>query len=485
MSPRAPVLAVALICFGASGACVHHMSANRTTPGTASAPETPWSPPSAAPPAPTPAATPAPTGLPQDLQKIAQGLGLNDLIDLALRNNPDTRAAWSAARAAAADLGSQRGAYYPTIFAQELTSKVKGSAVGGQFTFHSTTTNPSIVLNYLLLDFGARKAAVEEARQALVAADWTHNAAIQNAVLNVQQSYYQYLNARALEVAAQAVIKEAQASLDAADKRHVAGLSTIADVLQAKTVLSQAQLGLETIQGQIQVIRGVLATSIGVPANTPFDVEIPEQEVPLSQGIEDVDRLIEQAQARRPDLAAARALVLKADAHADHARAQFRPSLSTSLTDGRIYYSPAYNYQDTYGLAFLLTVPIFNGLSYQYSVFKAEADAETSRAQLESLRQQTIFQVWSSYYNQKTATQRVLTTRDLLSSAQQSYEAVSARYKAGVGNILDVLTGVRALADARAQETQARTDWFLSMAQLAHDTGTLWAPEAHPRGDEP
>ena len=484
MTMRACTPLLALAALLATAGCMHHMGEGRIAPGTASNPAVSWTPPPNEPSA-APATTPAPAAIPPDLLEAAKGFGLNDLIDLALRNNPDTRAAWSAARAAAADLGSQRGAYYPTIFAQESTSRVKGSAVGGQFTFHSTTTNPSVVLNYLLLDFGGRKAAVEEARQALVAADWTHNAAIQNAVLGVQQAYYQYLNARALEVAAQAVIKEAQASLDAAENRHAAGLSTIADVLQAKTVMSQAQLGLETIQGQIQVIRGVLATSIGVPANTPFEVTIPEQEVPLSQGIEEVDRLIEQAQAKRPDLAAAKALVLKTEAHVDREKALNRPSFTTSVNGGRIYYAPDYNYQDTYGLAFLLTIPIYNGLSYQYGVFKAQADAETSRAQLESLRQQTIFEVWSSYYNQKTATQRVLTTRDLLSSAQQSYDAVSARYKAGVGSILDVLSGVRALADARAQETQARTDWFLSMAQLAHDTGTLWEPEPQSRGGEP
>ena len=54
-----------------------------------------------------------------------------------------------------------------------------------------------------------------------------------------------------------------------------------------------------------------------------------------------------------------------------------------------------------------------------------------------------------------------------------------------MGSILDVLTSETALASARAQETQARTDWFLTMAQLAHDTGTLWGPDEHPRGGEP
>jgi len=277
-------------------------------------------------------------------------------------------------------------------------------------------------------------------------------------------------------VAEQAALKEAQANLDAAGHRHDAGLSTVADVLQARTALSQARLRLETSQGQIQVIRGVLATAMGLPANISFDVEIPLQEVPLAQGTEQVDRLIEQAQARRPDLAAAGALVLKAQANLDNARAQDRPALGTTLNGGRIFYAPDYNFQDTYSVAFMLTVPIFNGLTYQYNVFKAEADAEASRARLAGLRRQTTFQVWNSYSNQTTATQRVLTTRDLLESARQSYDVVSARYKAGVGSILDLLSAESALASARAQEAQARTDWFLATAQLAHDTGGLWGP---------
>jgi outer membrane protein TolC len=47
------------------------------------------------------------------------------------------------------------------------------------------------------------------------------------------------------------------------------------------------------------------------------------------------------------------------------------------------------------------------------------------------------------------------------------------RYKEGVGNILDLLTAQAALSNARAQEVQARSLWFLAMAQLAHATGAL------------
>ena len=96
-----------------------------------------------------------------------------------------------------------------------------------------------------------------------------------------------------------------------------------------------------------------------------------------------------------------------------------------------------------------------------------------SQADAESLEQLIILQVWQSYQAVKTAEKRVGSARDLLASAQQSAEVAQGRYKAGVGSILDLLTAQSALANARAQEVQARADWLLSIASLAHDTGTL------------
>ncbi len=470
----AALLAGLLGCLGAA-ACLHSMSEMRTGPGTAPSPGVPWSPPTSAA-APTPAPAPAPV-IPPDLLEEASHWGLADLVDLALRTNPDTRVAWTQARAAAADLGARRGAYYPAIALQDNYSKIKGSAVGGKFTFRTTTQNPYVNLNYLLLDCGGRTGSIEEARQALIAANGSHNATIQDQVLKVELAYYQYLYARALEQAEEAAVKEAQASLDAAGRRREAGVGTIADVLQAKTALSQSRLALETVQGQIQTIHGILATAVGLPANTPFDVALPESAIPAQQAAEEVERLIAEAQTLRPDLAAARAVVLQQEAHMRAIRSQGLPSLTASFNGGRIFY-PEGIQQDTYTAGLLLTIPVFNGLTYNYNLIKARAETEEAQARVESLRQQVVFQVWSSYYNHKTAAQKVETIKDLLESARQSFDVASGRYQAGVGSILDLLTAESALESARAQEAQARTEWFMTLAQLAHDTGTLWRPAA-------
>jgi outer membrane protein TolC len=60
-----------------------------------------------------------------------------------------------------------------------------------------------------------------------------------------------------------------------------------------------------------------------------------------------------------------------------------------------------------------------------------------------------------------------------MASAEQSNEVALARYRSGVGSVLDLLSAQTALADARAQQVLARLEWNTSLAQLAHDAGVL------------
>ena len=64
-------------------------------------PRNPWKPPAAL--SPRPAEQPAPK-IPAELQSSKQGLTLENLVDIGLGNNAQTRLAWSSARSAAAAL---------------------------------------------------------------------------------------------------------------------------------------------------------------------------------------------------------------------------------------------------------------------------------------------------------------------------------------------------------------------------------------------
>ncbi len=436
------------------------------------APAVPWSPP---PPGQMPEAERAKLEIPAEYLKPGATLSLEQLVDVALRNNPTTREAWHFARAAAAEVGVRRAEFFPVIELDGSITRQKTAAVGGQFTFLQTTYGPAASLNWLLFDFGGRTADVAEAQAALFAADWGHNAAIQDVVLQVAQSYYAYLNAKALVEARKANLEEARRNLDAATERHRAGVATIADVLQARTQTSQAELDLQVTQGQVQVIRGALATAVGVPATIPVDVGTLPEELPLDRVAQSVDELIARASAERPDLAARRFEAQAAQEHIQAVRAEGLPKLFASGSLNRTYY---YNpgsapYSDNYAGAILLRIPVFTGLDTVYSTRKAKEEAAVATSAAARTQDQVTLDVWTSYYAVQTASQTVRTTRDLLASATQSAEVEQGRYKAGVGSILDLLSSQAALANARARDVESRSFWFLAMAQLAHATGAL------------
>jgi outer membrane protein len=486
-SRKGPPVQAAVFLIGALAAagCAHNPAMLYGRPATAPSADAPWVPPPEAVEAPAEAQSLPEPSIPEDILNGSRSLTLSDIVDIALRNSPQTATTWARARSAAAAYGSKHGGYYPQITASADLSKSKGSFANGTISYTQKTFSPALQMSWLLFDFGGRKADIDETRQALVAADWTHNAMIQTVVLEVEQAYYEYVTAKALAQAQETTYKEAKANLDAAEERHKAGVATIADVLQAKTALAQAKLALDGLNGRIQTTRGALATAMGLPANTPYDIGVPSGEVPLRTVSQTVDQLLEKAQSLRPDLAAARAEAKKAQAHVKKIRAEGYPSVVGTASLGRLYYGSLSTHGDVNSAAIGLRVPVFTGFSHTYDVRQAEADQQVADALLRSTRQEVVLEVWTSYFNLKTAEQQVLTSEDLLKSATESHDVAMGRYKSGVGSILDLLAAQSALEDARAQQVQARAAWFVSLAQLAHDTGTLdtsgaGAPDAAP-----
>jgi outer membrane protein len=483
-----PAVSSALaVCLLAGGACAHWRPASRVDASVSPSPGVPWQPTEDARRAEGVRPRPVPE-IPPEWKTEKTVLSLSAVVDLALRNNPATRSAWLAARSAAADLGSRESELYPQIELDANLTRQKQTSrtsTGGLFALLQTTYGPSAGLNWLLLDFGGRAADVDEAKQALYAADWRHDASVLDVVLQVELAYYEYENAKAQLSAEQASLDEARRNLDAAQARHDAGVATIADVLQARTALSQSQLALDTVAGQIQTIRGGLATALGLPASyaaLPIDVGDLPAEVDVEAVGEAVDDLIARAERDRPDLAAARAEVAKAQARVRSVKSEGLPTLGVVGSANRTYYyHPAGDsYSFNYSGAVQLQIPLFTGFKNSYDLLKAREDAGVSQADFDTLQQRVILQVWTSYFNLKTAAQRVKTSRDLLDSARQSAEVAAGRYKNGVGSILDLLTAQSALASARAQEIQARSDWFQAIAQLAHDTGTFGPGKGEP-----
>lgn len=427
-----------------------------------------------------------------------------DLVDIALRNNPLTHQSWQTARSYAFNWRASQSTLYPTVDLTEelLFQKISGTgaagfvdatqsgtsdlnadtntttAVAGGGAGRGSTYNQwvisSLSASYLLLDFGGRCASIESARQALLSANWTHNRTIQSVILTVLTNYYQYLQAKALFIAKQDDVKNAQENVDAAEGQFKAGVKAKLDVLLAKSNLASTQLQLEQDRGAVKITLGNLATSLGLPANEEFEVEELPKDINLEKIHNNIEGLIAIAKQLRPDLGAAEADWKKRKQNVTVAWSQGLPTITANFNAQSVnnIHFPQQNSR-LYSGSLFLDVPIFSGFLYVNQTRSAQALADASYAAWKQIEENVILDVVTSYYNFRTAEQTVKSSDEYYEYTKEAYDVAFASYKNGVGTILDLLSAQVALSNAKAQKIQARTQWVTSLTNVAYATGQL------------
>src|SRR6266446_6531469 len=181
----------------------------------------------------------------------SQTYDLAGLIDIALRNNPETWRQWEAARSAAAQFGAAEAPYYPQADAQSINgyerTTVELPVLPGKL--NQWQSQPVMEITYTLLDFGRRHSAAEVARNRLIADNFVLNRTIQDVVFGTQSAFY---------------------AVDAAQSRF--------DLANAHLLVHDAE--------------AQLAVALGVPANaTPHIQGLEHEPVPKSLNTE-VDMLV-------------------------------------------------------------------------------------------------------------------------------------------------------------------------------------------------
>ena len=392
---------------------------------------------------------------------------LAELVDVALTNSPMTRVAWAQARAAAAGLGGARSEYYPTISGE--VDGVAGQVRQAMFQGGQSYVSVGLALDYLLLDFGGREARVRAAREALIAANWSHDQAIQDVLRDVPQAYYTFLGDKALVVAGRKNLADAQTTLRSTEARRESGAATIADVLQARSSTAQAQADLASARGNAKIAKGALATAVGWQANAPFDIADEPQQLPLNKMAKGVDALVEEAKHKRSDIGVAQASVRQMEAEVTDARAKPFPSLSAS---GNLQYQKFRNGDASaaYG-GLTLQIPIFAGFSMRNALKQAKAQLDAAKAQLALQEDTVVKEVWDAFHNFTSVKEQYRAYRSLMASAQESFEVSLARYKSGAADITELLNVQNTLAKARAELIQSRMNLYSTYAELMHAVG--------------
>ena len=404
-----------------------------------------------------------------------------ELVDLALQNNPSTKQAWYQALSAKAQVGEARSAWYPTVTAEQDFDTQHTVSKRPLQSLNQGNIGANIKLTYMLVDFGGRSAKVEQAFQTLLATNFQFNQIFQNLLLNVASTYFNFFSTTALLEATHMDVKDAKAALDATNERFSAGIQAKVDVLQATASYQKMLFQLESAKGDLKTAEGDIAKVLGFPAGTPLNIMLPQKDVEFKVGAKDVNQLIEEGLAKRPDIAAERASLAAKIAAIKAARSDLWPTLNAQGSGSNDWYKYFgrhglnYDTQHDYGYAAGVSVnwPLFEGFDTVSKIKAAQADAD---AEFENLRQKELnatADVWDAYYNFVTATQKLEASKAYLDASQGSYDLSMDGYKSGLKSILDVLNAESDLSDARSQVIKSRKELYTSFAQVVYSTGTI------------
>jgi outer membrane protein len=411
------------------------------------------------------------------LPSFGNAYSLEALIDFAQSHNPETRVSWENAIARGEALGIARSELFPLLTAAVI-SGVQRDEVPLATRFYRFTTpaiQASLELSYTIFDFGARRGRIDAERARLLAANFAFNDVHRNLIFQVQQAYYRLLNASGQEAAARASLANAEQVQQASEARLRNGLATLPDVLEARSATAQAQYDLQTILGAEQIVRGDLATALGVPAATTIPIQ-PLDEIPTPESIsETVQQIIERALGQRPDLQTEAANVRAANAERQQARSAFYPDLKFQAAPTAEWLSfqqqnlPWGHTADLTGRAALsLNWTVFDGGARRSRLAQAEADIRESEARVNAASDRIEDEVWTAYANLTTAFRQREAATALLTAATQSYTASLQSYNYGLRNLLDVTAAQKVLAGARSADVLARTQVLTALADLAY-----------------
>ncbi len=394
-------------------------------------------------------------------------VSLAQLTDLALRLSARTRQAWLQARAEAAVLGMERADQWPQLnatFNYNLGRAISGTT--GAPSPVQTRYGPNVTLSYVLFDFGQRAADVEAADYRLLAANLAQNRVLQEVAFQVEQAYYRVLAFDYLVRASRESLKNFETALDAAQRRRSSGLATAGDEYRADTQVGQARLVLTRNEGELSKARGQLANAVGLPVNVTLKLQAVSESPPVSEIMQSMDVLLEKAKSSRPDLIAAEARARAARVSSEAVSRAGLPTLEFVSNYGRVLFTDSRTGQDVYNFGLNVRIPLFGGFRDTYSKRRAHEVADQAESVRDQLYNQTELDVWQSYFDLQTAASSVASTANLVRSAAESAAAATARYKAGVGSLLDFITAQLDDTNARVQQIQSYLDWYSALARL-------------------
>jgi outer membrane protein len=404
----------------------------------------------------------------------AQPMTLKEAEQIAIQNHPQIQAATNLAAAARAQVKEVRSVYYPQAYGSataavaENDSRIAAGALNNSIVYDRYANGMTV--NQLVSDFGRTHELARSSNLHAQAQQENVTTTRADVLLQVDQAYFGVLRAKAVLQVAQETVKNRQLVADQVSALAKNQLKSTLDVSFANVNLAQAQLLLVQAQNDLQASYAELSTALGYGDQRTIE---PAEEPMPSAPPADFSRLIQQALRDRPELIGQRLDVNSAKSYATAERDLWMPTISAVGTAGLVPYREDELASRYAAAGFNVNIPIFNG--HLYGALRNEADAR-ARAQeqyLRDLQNRIIRDVRTSWLTANSGFQRLSLTDQLLQEATQALDLAQARYKLGLGSIVELSQAQLGITEAQIEQASAKYDYQLQLSVLNYQLGAL------------
>jgi NodT family efflux transporter outer membrane factor (OMF) lipoprotein len=395
---------------------------------------------------------------------------LDALVAEALAQSPNLRVAEARVRQAAAYAGATEAAAGPQVGAAVRSNRQ-------QFSEHGTTPPPvagswkwvnEATLNFTYeFDFwGKHEAAIEAAVGRERASEVDAYAARLVLVTGILRSYVRLEQAwRQLDIA-EATLKQREQVVALTRQRVAARIDSDMELKQAQSQVPAARVQIAQLNEAIALARNELAALAGQGPDRGLALARPRLKEAGPALLPSA--LPAELIGRRPDVVAQRWRAEAAGKDIDVARDQFYPNISLTALLGvqRLGFAEWFTTGSRIsGIGPALTLPIFDAGRLRSALAARNAEYDIAVEQYNATVIDAVRDVVNQLVSLRWVEEERTQQREAVLTAQQAYDLAVQRYRAGVGNYLQVLAAQTQLLAAQRLETD------LDMRAIELDVG--------------
>jgi outer membrane protein TolC len=400
----------------------------------------------------------------------AQELKLSDLVDEALKNNPDIRASQARIEAAKYRIPQSKSLPDPMFMFgyqnEGFDRYTYGEMSGAQWMFSASQMFPFPGKRSLKGEMAARDAESLEAM---------HDLLKLRTAARVKELYYDlflvYRNIDLLQDRRALFVRIEDLTL----ARYAAGKAMQQEVLMAQTEKYMLLEKEEMFKQKIRSLEAMLHAAIGREKGPPLDRPVDPVYQPF---LPDADEALRMALSHSPEIKARNKMIEAADARVQMARKEYFPDFTVNAS----YFNRTGDFKDMWSATTTMNIPLYYKTKQEPAVLEAKASLQQAKQELEAVKLMIAAAVQDNHSMIRSADKLMdLYKTGLIPKNTQDVELALSGYATGRTEAIVVISRLKTLLDYETLYWVQFTEREKAIARLQAITEGL---DAGPGGEK-